>query len=432
MKCKINDFLEGILNNCTSITLLLNRVFRVMLITLGVVTAISAVKEVRKEVGSCLDERIHAVLYILKEEIQEIEDISYYKVHKALEEYKIGNYGTTAILKVNNQEVKIEAIGSSNLTIDEIEKNINNQEDIHSYLKECDISKVFMKPDFKQEPLNLNQGLMNYKMRIGSTVLEDVYILSIAGPDEYLWKIIRIFINAILLTLICVPITLLITKKIFTIFSMQIGDLDKRIKELSLNKEDSFNEKYISSKNEIGKLAYSVQELAKGLERKSYIDELTQIGNKKKLYKHMNEMLSKGDVNGEVAIFFLDVDYFKRYNDNYGHMQGDNILKILGEILDKLSNFNEIECFRFGGEEFVVIADGYDKESSAFIAEYIQKELLNRKLEHKYSEVSKYISVSIGIYVTDYREINIEKMLKKADDALYMAKEVGRNRYIII
>lgn len=426
------SFFEVVLNKSTSITVMLNRLFRFMLITLGLITAFSAIREVNKEVKSCLDERFHAVLYVLADRIEEYSDIDYFKNQINLEEYMIGKRGTTAVIKIDSGEVNIEAISSNELTTEKIKKLLNSEEMIN-YIKESERPKMFMKHDFKVKPITIFNNLDMYKMRVGSTSLENVYTISIAGPDEYSLKIIRIFMNAITLTLIVVPITLIITGRIFAILSRQIAQLDSEIIELSRNNELNFKEIYITSKNEIGSLANSVRVLANKLEEKSYIDELTGMPNKRKLYKYLKELeIQSKEDEGYISVLFLDIDYFKKYNDNYGHVKGDEILKNVGDILQKVCIEKGIQGFRFGGEEFIIVADNCNETEAIDISKVIQNYIKEASIEHKYSDIADVITLSIGINICKKDNLKKEYILTQSDKALYEAKKEGRNRYVII
>ncbi|HSV30694.1 MAG TPA: diguanylate cyclase [Atribacteraceae bacterium] len=130
-----------------------------------------------------------------------------------------------------------------------------------------------------------------------------------------------------------------------------------------------------------------------------------------------------------LSIILLDLDYFKLYNDNYGHLSGDECLKAVAHVLSKALERASDFAARYGGEEFVVVLPDTALDKAFLMAEKIRKEIEDLKIEHKYSPVSPYVTVSVGVVSTippqktDYR-----MLLELADNALYEAKKSGRNR----
>ena len=120
-----------------------------------------------------------------------------------------------------------------------------------------------------------------------------------------------------------------------------------------------------------------------------------------------------------VTLMILDVDFFKQYNDRYGHRAGDELLQNLVSLLKKRLRKGDVVC-RYGGEEFAVILSGTDSKGAAGLSHHLRGEI-KKKLK---------VTISIGI-CQDSKEISIEKLIKNADSALYQAKEAGRNREVI-
>ena len=132
------------------------------------------------------------------------------------------------------------------------------------------------------------------------------------------------------------------------------------------------------------------------------------------------------------ALLFIDVDYFKLYNDTYGHDQGDNALIRVAQTL--LRHIHEGDAaIRYGGEEFVVLLKDTTHTEAIKIAENILNDIRTQKIEHKSSRIGDYLTVSIGL--TIYQgELNVDypALLKIADQALYSAKNTGRDRYVTL
>ncbi len=127
----------------------------------------------------------------------------------------------------------------------------------------------------------------------------------------------------------------------------------------------------------------------------------------------------------------IDVDYFKPYNDHYGHMHGDTALKAIGSVLKNSLKRAGDFVFRIGGEEFGAIITFEEDRVAENMAERIRREVEDLKIEHNYSPASPYITVSIGMKLLQCGSGKLPEMAhiyKMADEALYQAKELGRNQ----
>lgn len=121
----------------------------------------------------------------------------------------------------------------------------------------------------------------------------------------------------------------------------------------------------------------------------------------------------------------LDIDHFKEYNDKYGHLVGDVLLKEISRIIK--DSIRQIDLVgRYGGEEFSIILTETDKEGAVFAAERIRQSVQNRSIR-AYDEDLK-VTISIGISVYPGHGQDAAGLIEKADQALYQAKDTGRNR----
>jgi len=162
---------------------------------------------------------------------------------------------------------------------------------------------------------------------------------------------------------------------------------------------------------------------------KSITDELTELYNKRHFYYYMkNELNRIRNKDGALGILILDIDFFKRYNDLYGHIEGDKCLKLVAQVI-KNSLFRKTDlAFRIGGEEFAVIIHDITTSDLELIAQRIHQELALKQIEHSHSTVAQYVTISIGAVMFDYQQgLQIEDMVKIADNAMYQAKHQGRN-----
>jgi diguanylate cyclase (GGDEF)-like protein len=129
-----------------------------------------------------------------------------------------------------------------------------------------------------------------------------------------------------------------------------------------------------------------------------------------------------------LALLVIDIDYFKQYNDLYGHIRGDEALKSVAKVLKASLNADDM-AFRIGGEEFAIICTDSSKKKILTFTNRVQHNIQNLKIVHEKSAVSPYLSVSIGIHFTSTHLIeNGRKVFEYADKALYAAKRNGRNR----
>ena len=131
-----------------------------------------------------------------------------------------------------------------------------------------------------------------------------------------------------------------------------------------------------------------------------------------------------------LTLIMCDVDFFKQYNDLYNHVAGDLCLKHIASTLSKVFNRAGDLVARYGGEEFVVILPDTDLATGKMMAKLMREELAKLKIAHERSEVSDYVTVSIGVASVQgsTQEVSADELLNAADSALYMAKKKGRDR----
>lgn len=170
---------------------------------------------------------------------------------------------------------------------------------------------------------------------------------------------------------------------------------------------------------------------SKQLEKVALFDELTTIYNRKAFTLYFEEHLKSAPKNQPSALLVLDIDFFKKYNDQYGHLQGDECLKHFAQLLQLCFGHDGIVA-RYGGEEFIVLL--YDNKQS--FAERVQRfhAALNKQaIPHIKSPDYGIITTSIGAVLIDNRnrkDLSLEQAFEYADKALYQAKDQGRNQTI--
>lgn len=167
------------------------------------------------------------------------------------------------------------------------------------------------------------------------------------------------------------------------------------------------------------------------IEKLAITDELTKLYNRRYFNKIFAKCIENTNTNNTpFALIIFDIDFFKKYNDYYGHQKGDEILKVISSTLqEKIAKVSKNDyLFRLGGEEFGIISN--DKyEDVIQISSCIQDSVKELKIPHTMSTCSDCVSLSIGVYLTDGNsKITEDLAYKLADEALYKAKNSGRNR----
>ncbi len=167
------------------------------------------------------------------------------------------------------------------------------------------------------------------------------------------------------------------------------------------------------------------------LESMSMIDALTQIPNRRNFdTTFQSEWKQAARNNSTLAVIIIDIDYFKQYNDHYGHGAGDVCLQMVASALSKDIIRPGDMVARYGGEEFIVILPGTTEEEALIVAERLRTSVENLAIQHEYSKTASVITISAGI--TSQRNLGDntipQNLIDSADKALYIAKENGRNR----
>ena len=192
--------------------------------------------------------------------------------------------------------------------------------------------------------------------------------------------------------------------------------------------------KSIAYENFMLKVARKKLERAnKRLENASYTDTLTTLHNRRYFnLVYEREFRRTKRLNSCITFMMLDIDYFKQYNDTYGHLEGDEALKKVANVLKETLKRPTDFVFRLGGEEFGVLLTQSDYENTQKIAQKICESVQGEQIRHKKSQVNKFLTISIGVICTTVDGIEDEDLLlSRADKMLYEAKENGRNRFVM-
>lgn len=177
--------------------------------------------------------------------------------------------------------------------------------------------------------------------------------------------------------------------------------------------------------------AAALQEANQELQRLIDLDGLTQIANRRRFDQYFDQEWRRlAREQSPLSLILCDVDYFKHYNDYYGHLAGDVCLQRVAKALERTIKRPADLVARYGGEEFGIILPNTNVAGATQVAELIQREITQLKIAHHCSEVSAYITLTLGIssQIPDH-QLQAESMINYADKALYIAKKQGRNNY---
>ncbi len=173
--------------------------------------------------------------------------------------------------------------------------------------------------------------------------------------------------------------------------------------------------------------------LQKELEELSFKDGLTGVANRRMFDSIMEvEWANARRNNQSLSLILFDIDYFKQYNDHYGHIQGDDCLKRVGKTLSSAATRSRDFFARFGGEEFVLVLPETNEKSAKKIAERCRKLIFKEQIPHEKSQISQILTVSLGVgTIVPSHTDEPMAFIEEVDRRLYQAKQKGRNRIVM-
>ncbi|MCW2277978.1 diguanylate cyclase domain-containing protein [Heliophilum fasciatum] len=177
-------------------------------------------------------------------------------------------------------------------------------------------------------------------------------------------------------------------------------------------------------------ITQQLEEAVKRLNDLSMLDGLTEIANRRRFDEYLtSEWLRAKREQTSLALVMVDIDFFKNYNDAYGHLAGDECLKAIAATLRReIKRSTDLAC-RYGGEEFSVILPNTDAEGAEHIGRCICQAVREQQLPHRGSLIEDHVTVSVGVACTiPGGEERPESLITRADQALYHAKKSGRNQ----
>ncbi len=175
----------------------------------------------------------------------------------------------------------------------------------------------------------------------------------------------------------------------------------------------------------LGRQKRELQKMYEQVQRLALEDQLTQLPNRRAGLARLDEVWAESRRNGTpMLVMIMDIDKFKNVNDTYGHDAGDVVLRSTAAVMRNTMREYDVVC-RFGGEEFLVVCPGADVEVAKDLGDRIRMAVENNRIETP--EFTGNITISIGVSVRDESHAKPQEMIKEADEALYAAKEAGRN-----
>ncbi|HEY9081628.1 GGDEF domain-containing protein [Magnetovibrio sp.] len=196
----------------------------------------------------------------------------------------------------------------------------------------------------------------------------------------------------------------------------------RKMEEINLTLES----KLAQSTDEIGQLREDLEDMR----REALTDALTGMANRKlfdmELRRHARDAMESGE---NLSLLMIDIDHFKTFNDTYGHQTGDEVLKLLASTMTKAVKGEDIPA-RYGGEEFAVILPSTDLDGAVHVAEHVRDRISTKKLVNRATNQNLgRITVSVGAATFEFGE-PLSDLIRRADQALYKAKAIGRNRVV--
>ena len=272
------------------------------------------------------------------------------------------------------------------------------------YYMSIAFASLYPNSEFENKYFKDNQHLNNFLgyVRILMPYIFTFLILFLVGWEYNL--LCTLYIWAILLVI------MLSLRQVFVLIGNKKLMMRIRRNELRLN------------------LQYSeLQKLNQQIMHDAEVDFLTQLYNRRRIDKSFEKLKPEAEEEKSLGIMLIDVDFFKHINDTFGHQIGDKVLKKVADSIRSVVRANDI-AGRFGGDEFIVLLP----DANSAVTEMITRDLVNTV--HREPDLRVYgVTLSIGctschINAEDY---NVKNMLKQADEALYKAKENGRNQYVV-
>ncbi|MFN3598269.1 MAG: diguanylate cyclase [Aquificaceae bacterium] len=305
--------------------------------------------------------------------------------------------------------------------------------------------------------LSLPLDVVGYRLHgsfFEKSLLMEILIVDI--NQSYFGKIIlvkdvsgiykEVYTTILVLFSYSMTLILLLSFALFRISSFLVSriillrDVAGKIEKMDFSAVDLIKRQAGNSKDEVCELGESIyhmavslkstfeelQEKKKELEQMAYYDPLTGLPNRRFFFDHARILFENSKRYGtDLSVLIMDLDYFKRINDTYGHDAGDLILKSFADVIRKNTRHSDLPA-RFGGEEFVLLMPNTSLQQAKIVAEKIRLSFQNSHVVYKEEKIGTTLSGGLASFTSKVE--SIDDLIKMADEALYRAKELGRNR----
>lgn len=210
------------------------------------------------------------------------------------------------------------------------------------------------------------------------------------------------------------------------IITLKLTEVNTNLDEIVLSRTEAL----VQSNEKIEQQKFELEKVNRQLQKLSLKDPLTNLWNRRKydeiIHLEWNRCLRH---QRPIALILLDIDYFKEYNDCYGHLAGDECLTKIGHTIKNSLSQSTDMAVRYGGEELIMISPGTEKEGALKMADLLRQKIEALHIPHEQSTVSSYITVSVGVtFTVPNMNSSHEDLFKVVDKALYQAKAGGRNQ----
>ncbi len=194
------------------------------------------------------------------------------------------------------------------------------------------------------------------------------------------------------------------------------------------------NEKLEAEIRERLEAEVALQQANERLEFLATHDELTQLANRRYFNVYLHRVWRQVyREQAPLSLIMCDIDFFKRYNDTYGHTQGDSCLRAVAHAINMAIHRPFDLAARYGGEEFIIILPYTNLEGAVSVARRIQKQVMSLQIPHANSDVSSFVSLSLGVACvvpSEETDQTVETLVSQADQMLYESKRAGRNQVL--
>jgi diguanylate cyclase (GGDEF)-like protein len=180
-------------------------------------------------------------------------------------------------------------------------------------------------------------------------------------------------------------------------------------------------------------LAKQLEEANEELHRLVFVDSLTQVANRRYFDRYIEQEWKRlTREKAPLSLIFCDIDFFKAYNDTYGHQAGDKCIAQVAQILSQAARRPADLVARYGGEEFTLVLPNTSAQGAIYVAEVIREEMKAKAIPHIASPIAGVVTISLGVATTIPSHCQSpETLIFKADEALYQAKKTGRDAAVL-